>query len=105
MLAKKQTTAFKKWFISLPYNVQLVVNDYIDRVLQGNTSNCKTLRKGISEIVINYQKGYRVYYTISRETIILLLTGGYKSGNQKEQNKDIERAIAFKDYLKGKGEI
>jgi putative addiction module killer protein len=104
MLEKKQTTTFKKWLINLPDNVQDIVNDYIDRVIEGNTSNCKKLRKGISEIVINYQRVYIVYYTIlQNKTILLLLSGGNKGGNQKEQNKDIEKAIMIKEYMKQQG--
>jgi putative addiction module killer protein len=54
---------FEKWFLNLDINIQIKVNDYIDRVAQRNTSNCKSVGKGVSEIRINYQKGYRVYYT------------------------------------------
>jgi putative addiction module killer protein len=106
MLSKKQTAAFQKWLEGLADNIQIKVNDYVDRVLAGNTSNCKALRKGISEIVIDYQKGYRVYYTVLEDnTILLLLFGGSKGGNQKEQDRDIERAIAMRDYLKEREEI
>jgi putative component of toxin-antitoxin plasmid stabilization module len=54
MLIKKQTMSFKKWLLGLPYNVQIVVNDYIDRVQAGNTSNCEPVGKGVSEIKINF---------------------------------------------------
>jgi hypothetical protein len=33
------------------------------------------------------------------------LSGGNKGGNQKEQQKDIEKAVVIRDYLKEKGEI
>ncbi|MDR3244740.1 MAG: type II toxin-antitoxin system RelE/ParE family toxin [Elusimicrobiota bacterium] len=101
-----KSKTFNKWFKNLPDNAQDTVNDYIGRVLIGNTSHCKTLRNGVSEIVINYQRGYRVYYTmLQNKTIILLLAGGNKGGHGKGQNKDIDRAIMIKDYMKQQGEI
>ena len=81
-------------------NIQDKIAEYIDRVLNGNTSNCKSVGKGISEIRINYQKEYRVYYTV-----LLLLAGGSKSGNQKVQQKDVMLAIEIRDYLKEMEEI
>lgn len=100
-MVDKRTDIFDKWFRSLPFSVQEVVNDYICRVLEGNNSKCHALREGISEIVIDFQKGYRVYYTLlENKTILLLLFGGNKGGHGKWQNKDIERAIGMKKYLR-----
>ncbi|MDR3256945.1 MAG: type II toxin-antitoxin system RelE/ParE family toxin [Endomicrobium sp.] len=105
-LKRDQTKIFQKWFSKLSSNIQDKIAEYIDRVLDGNILNCKTLRKGISEIVINYQRGYRVYYTIlQNKTILLLLSGGNKGGNQREQQRDIEKAAIIRDYLKEKEEI
>ncbi len=81
-IKKRANKDLSKWFSKLSPNIQDKIAEYIDRVLDGNTSNCKTLRKGISEIVINFQKGYRVYYTLLQDkTILLLLLGGNKSGH------------------------
>jgi len=102
----KKTKTFMKWFERLPLNVQLVVNDYINRVLDGNTSNCKPVGKGVSELSIYYQKGYRVYYTVlNNNEILLLLAGGTKGGNQKQQQEDIAKAIEIREILKAGGVI
>ncbi|MDR2351273.1 MAG: type II toxin-antitoxin system RelE/ParE family toxin [Endomicrobium sp.] len=69
----KQSIIFEKWFLNLDINIQIKVNDYIDRVAQKNTSNCKSVGKGVSEIRINYQKGYRIYYDVVKNNAILLL--------------------------------
>ncbi|MDR3243721.1 MAG: hypothetical protein LBT79_03115 [Elusimicrobiota bacterium] len=45
----KKTAAFRKWFDNLPFDIQEIVNKYISRVLESNTSNCKALRQGISD--------------------------------------------------------
>jgi putative addiction module killer protein len=99
---KKETKSFKKWFDILPDNVRYEVRVYIGRVLDGNFFNCKSVGGGVSELKINYQKGYRVYYTIARNNTILLLLIG---GDKKSQQKDIVKAIEIKKFLKQKGEI
>jgi putative addiction module killer protein len=100
MLEIKQSIVFEKWFLNLDINIQIKINDYIDRVTQGNTSNCKSVGKGVREIRINYQKGYRVYYTILRNNTILLLLVG---GDKVRQQKDIDHALAMKIYMKEEG--
>jgi putative addiction module killer protein len=102
MLTDKKTLAFEKWFNKLPANIRPIVTIYITRVKQSNFSNCKSVGDGVSEIKINFQKGYRVYYTIlNNEQILLLLAGGDKSSQQK----DIVKAKEIKDYLESKEAI
>jgi putative addiction module killer protein len=104
--AKYKTTAiFDKWIESLPDNVNEKIWVFINRLIAGNVSNCKTVREGISEIRIKYQKGYRVFFTMSKGTIIILLAGADKSGNQKQQDKVIQKAIDLKNQLKKDGKL
>ena len=58
----------------------------------------KTVGNGISELKINYAKGYRVYFKEKDGKIIVLLIGGDKSSQQK----DIEKAKEIWDNLKNK---
>lgn len=101
----RQTETFKKWIEKLSDNVSQIVWDYIFRVSAGNTSNCKPVGEGVSEIKINFQKGYRVFYIISKGVIMILLAGSDKSGNQKKQKQDIQKAKNIKNALKLKGEL
>ncbi|MDR1195463.1 MAG: type II toxin-antitoxin system RelE/ParE family toxin [Endomicrobium sp.] len=102
----KKTAVYRQWFDSLPDNVQDEIVVFIGRLLSGNTSNCKSVGNGISELKINFQKGYRIYYTVlHKDTILLLLAGGSKGGNQKQQQKDIALAVEIRDYLKKQGVI
>jgi putative addiction module killer protein len=80
-----------------------VIITYVNRVKSGYFSNCKALGY---EIKINFQKGYRIYYTTTgNNMIIVLLSGGTKRGQGKEQNIDIMRAKRIREELKEKGKI
>ncbi len=43
-------------------------------------------------------KGYRLYFSIRGETLLLLLNGGIKS-NKKQQQLDIQRAIRILEEI------
>ncbi|ANI90426.1 hypothetical protein A9P82_14705 [Arachidicoccus ginsenosidimutans] len=58
--------------------------------------DCKSVGNGISELKINYAKGYRIYFRETDGKIIILLIGGDKS----TQQKDIEKAKQIWDKLK-----
>jgi putative addiction module killer protein len=92
-----RTNIFNKWFDKQNDEVQEKVVDNVDRIQEGNFSNCKLLRNGISELKINWGKGIRIYYTKTADTILILLYGGV---DKKYQADDIEKAIRIKELLK-----
>lgn len=98
---KKETEVFKEWVKDLKPQAKCVINTYINRVLGGNTSNCKSVGNGVNEIKINYQKGYRVYFTMSKNIIVILLSGGDK----RTQQTDIRIAKDIKELLEKRGLI
>ncbi len=55
--------------------------------------DCKPVGEGVAELIINYAKGYRVYFNEKDGKIIILIIGGDKS----TQQRDIEKA---KEILK-----
>jgi putative addiction module killer protein len=55
----------------------------------GNPGDVKPVGEGVSELRINYGPGYRVYYKMQGQTIVVLLAGGDK----RTQAKDIEQAL------------
>ena len=67
----------------------------IDRLKKGNAGKGHGVG-GVSELVIDYGPGYRVYYVVvNGRALILLLTAGSK----KSQKKDIKKAKEyFADY-------
>ena len=60
----------------------------IDRMEEGNFGDHRSVGGGVSELRINIGQGYRVYYTILRSTVAILLCGGDKSS----QGRDIRQA-------------
>lgn len=98
---KKETELFKEWIKDLVPQAKCVINTYINRILDGNTSNCKSIGNGLNEIKINYQKGYRVYFTMSKNIIVILLSGGHKG----TQQTDIKNAKDIKQLLEKRGLI
>lgn len=68
---------------------------------QGNFSNVKGVGDGVYEYSINFGPGYRIYFGKDGETVVILLGGGTKQGQQT----DIKNAIArWKDYKQRKAQ-
>jgi putative addiction module killer protein len=60
----------------------------IERLALGNPGDVKPVGGGVSEMRVPHGPGYRVYFTQTEKTIVVLLCGGDKS----TQQKDIKRA-------------
>lgn len=56
----------------------------IERMEDGNFGDHRSVGGGVSELRINVGKGYRAYYTIRRNTVVILLCGGDKSSQQQD---------------------
>jgi putative addiction module killer protein len=70
-------------------NARIRVLVRIERLAAGNPGDVKPVGEGISELRINYGPGYRVYYKIEADAIVILLAGGDKS----TQTRDIKIAL------------
>ena len=57
----------------------------IRRIEDGNFGDHKSVGGGVSELRIDVGKGYRVYYTIRNNVVVILLCGGDKSSQQKDK--------------------
>lgn len=90
MIVTEKTSEFDKWIRKLKdirakskilFRIQkLETNEHF--------GDFKPVGDGISEMRINYAKGYRVYFKEKDNKIVILLIGGDKS----TQTKDIEKA-------------
>ena len=94
----EKTEEFDKWLRKLKdlrakakilFRIQKIQNDE-------HFGDCESVGNGIRELKINYAKGYRVYFKESDGKIIILLSGGDKS----TQQKDIERAKEILNRIK-----
>jgi putative addiction module killer protein len=85
----KQTSTFKKWLAKLKDRQAMkAVALRLTRAVNGNLGDVKPVGGHISEMRIFVGKGYRLYFTIKNQKVIVLLCGGDKSS----QSRDIEQA-------------
>jgi len=59
----------------------------LDRIALGNVGDTKLIDKTISELRFFFGPGYRIYYLIEGDNIILLLNGGDKKVKKMMLNK------------------
>ena len=86
---------FRAWFDKLNSEASRKVTTAIYRMGLGNLSNVKGVGPGVFECRINFGPGYRVYFVMRGQVLIVLLCGGDK----KTQRRDIEHAKALADEL------
>ena len=60
----------------------------IMRAENGNFGDIKSVGSPVQEMRIFVSKGYRIYFTVRNNKIIILLNGGHKGSQQQ----DIEKA-------------
>ena len=94
----EETDEFRRWIDRLADKegrARILVR--IDRLVHGNAGSHRNLTDGISELRIDFGPGYRVYYSLHGNTLVLLLAGGDKSSQQR----DIAVALSLKRSLLG----
>jgi putative addiction module killer protein len=70
----------------------------LDKVQLGNLGDRASIGDGVFELREHFGAGYRIYYGLQKQTVILLLCGGDKSS----QTKDIKTAKQYwYDFKKG----
>ena len=85
----EKTEIFDRWLLKLrDRKAVLAITQRLDRAIVGNFGDVAPVGEGVSEMRIFVGPGYRLYYTIRKNTIILMLCGGDKSA----QGKDIKKA-------------
>jgi putative addiction module killer protein len=86
---------FGIWFTSLNAVAAAKVAVALNKIERGALSNVKPVGEGVSEFRIDFGPGYRVYFGMDGQTLIILLTGGTK----KRQQQDINTAkTLWADY-------
>jgi len=96
MFEIEESPSFSRWLFKLrDLRAKAKIMVRLDRAKQGNLGDCEPVGDGISEMRIFEGKGYRIYFTLRKEKIILLLCGGDKAS----QSNDIKRAKKLKEAL------
>jgi putative addiction module killer protein len=86
---------FSDWFDNLDTQTALKIRTILARIETGNLGDVKSVGGGVSERRIDHGPGYRLYFGMDRQTLIILLLGGTK----QRQSKDIADAkIMWNDY-------
>ena len=78
-----------------------VIERTVRRIEAGNFGEHKSCRSGVWELKIDYGAGYRVYYSIVGNKVVLLLCAGTK----RTQQKDIDKAVEYLQRFTKKGLI
>jgi len=68
------------------------------RVRAGNFGKIRVLGDGVCELKVDHGPGYRLYYAMSGNTVVLLLVGGDKS-TQKQDNQNAK--LFWQEYKGG----
>ena len=79
---------FRHWFDNLDAVVAARVTASLARLALGNGSHVKSVGHGVQELRLDFGPGYRVYFGIHGQHVVILLGGGTK----RRQQADIERA-------------
>lgn len=90
----------RDWLSSLKDKVtQAILYKRIRQAGLGQFGKTRSVGEGVSELKIDYGPGYRVYYGIQNDELILLLM----AGNKRTQSSDIKKAHAYWAEWKERG--
>jgi putative addiction module killer protein len=87
-LAADGVSPFRKWLSTLDTKIKARVQARLMRFEQGNFGDHKAVGNGVWEARLMFGSGYRVYYALDGQEVVLLLLGGDK----QNQSKDIRKA-------------
>ena len=88
-----ETEVYTKWVTSLKdERAKARIDKRIDRARFGNFGDWKTEAGEVRAMRIDYGPGYRLYFTIRDNSIIILLCGGDKRNQQADIKKAVELA-------------
>ena len=90
MLQIRKTETYAQWIDNLrDLQARARVQVRIERLAAGNPGDVRAVGEGVSELRIDYGRGYRVYFTKRGREVMILLAGGDKT----TQSADIKVAL------------
>ncbi|AFV98240.1 MULTISPECIES: type II toxin-antitoxin system RelE/ParE family toxin [unclassified Sulfuricurvum] len=93
MYTIQQTHKFSQWLTKLKdMRARIAIARRLDRAQSGNLGDVKSVGERVFEMRVDMGAGYRLYYTMRGNELIILLVGGDKSTQQRDIEKAIEMA-------------
>jgi putative addiction module killer protein len=87
---------FDLWIKKLDDKTQDIIFDRIFRLSCGNIGDYKNIGDGIFELRIFFGAGYRIYFALLDDIVVILINGG----NKDSQKKDIKKAKEYWQEIK-----
>lgn len=76
---------YRRWYTRLKdQKTQIVISNRIARLRSGNFGDFKRLNTDLYELRVHYGLGYRVYFGVFQNDIVILLCGGVKGTQQRD---------------------
>lgn len=75
---------FSLWIESLDRSVRTRIKARLNRLECGNLGEWRRIGQGLFEIRVHFGAGYRIYFSLRRDAIILLLCAGDKASQEKD---------------------
>ena len=92
------TEEYYKWFVGLKDGLtRNRILARLSRVENGNFGDHKPLGPNLFELRFFFGPGWRIYYTIRNNRVVLLLLGGEKSSQKKDIAKANEMLAELED--------
>jgi putative addiction module killer protein len=83
---------FSLWLKGLrDVKARAIIRNRINRLRIGNFGDCKSVGEGVFELRVNFGPGYRIYFALEGDQVVILLWGGEKDS----QTSDIAKAKEF----------
>jgi len=96
-----QTEQFAAWLKALrDLEGRARILKRLRRLADGHFGDCKAVGEGVSELRMFFGPGYRAYFTMVGDTVVLLLVGGDKDS----QPRDIALARKLAKEVRSDGE-
>ncbi|MCI1274365.1 MAG: type II toxin-antitoxin system RelE/ParE family toxin [Clostridiaceae bacterium] len=91
---------FTIWYQSIKdLKTKIRIDKRIDRIQEGNFGDYKAISQDLYELRLTFGSGYRIYYTVENNKLVMLLVGGDKGS----QSSDIQKAKSYlKEYKENK---
>ena len=97
MYSIKYTSQCQAWLNGVKDNTtQLRLKTRLRKAQLGNLGDVKSVGTGVYEMREHFAGGWRMYYIVRGDVLIVMLGGGNKS----TQSRDIAAAIALSELIK-----